>query len=436
MVKIAIIGAGSVVFTRRLVGDLLSFPSLAESHIALMDIDSQRLELIAGLSRRMVRDSGGGAAISATLDRRQALEGADYVITTIRVGDRDEVDRGIPQRYGVDQAVGDTIGPGGVLKGLRTVPVLLDIARDMEALCPDAWLLNYTNPMAIACWAINDATSTKTVGLCHSVQNTAHRLAEYIGAPPEEVAYWTAGINLMAWFLRFERNGRDAYPALWASMQDPRVYSRDSVRFEVMRHFGYFVSESSRHMSEYVPYFRRQRALMEQYNLAPFDLAAREREARAEAHYDVIRRELEGSQPLTAQRTNEYAAYIMDSLETGELRRVNVNVRNAGLVTNLPQGCCVEVPCLVDRLGVHPCHVGDLPAQCAALVQTNVNVQRLAVKAILERDREAAIHAVMLDPLTAATVPLDGIRRMVEEMFAAQPEYFQGFKSSRTGQKS
>jgi alpha-galactosidase len=424
MVKIVVIGAGSVVFTRRLVGDILSFPSLADSRIALMDIDKERLELITGLAKRMARDSGAGAAIQSTLDRREALDGADYVITTIRVGDRDEVDRGIPQRYGVDQWVGDTIGPGGVLKGLRTTPVLIDIARDIEELCPDAWLLNYTNPMAIACWGINDATKVKTVGLCHSVQNTAHQLASYIGAPPDEVSYWTAGINHMAWFLRFERDGKDAYPALRASIADPQIYARDSVRFEVMRHFGYFVSESSGHMSEYVPYFRKDRTRMEQFNLRPFDVEAHAREARSDAHYEAIRRDLESKKPLEVQRTNEYAAYIMDSIEMGTLRRVNLNVRNTDLITDLPSGCCVEVPCLVDRLGIHPCHVGNLPPQCAGLIQTNVNLQRLAVKAILEKDREAAIHAVMLDPLTASILPLDQIRRMVEEMFAAQPGYF------------
>ncbi len=294
----------------------------------------------------------------------------------------------------------------------------------MEELCPQAWLLNYTNPMAIACWAISDATSTRTVGLCHSVQNTAHRLAEYIGAPPADISHWTAGINHMAWFLRFERDGQDAYPELRASMDDQGNYERDRVRFEVMRQFGYFVSESSRHMSEYTPYFRGASARMEDFNLAPFDVDAREREQRGEAHYASILRELESDAPLRPVRTNEYAAYIIDSMETGTTRVVNVNVRNEGLISNLPEGCCVEVPCVVDRLGVHPCHVGELPAQCAALIQTNVNVQRLAVKAILETDREAAIHAVMLDPLTSSILPLADIRAMVEEMFAAQPDYF------------
>ena len=424
MAKIAIIGAGSVVFTRRLLGDILSFPSLADSQIDLMDIDAERLDLISRLATKMVRDNGGTATISATPDRREALQGANYVITTIRVGDSDEVDRGIPQKYGIDQAVGDTIGPGGVLKGLRTVPVLLDICHDMEELCPDAWLLNYTNPMAIACWAINDGTSIKNVGLCHSVQNTARQLGEYIGAPLDEIDYWTAGINHMAWFMRFERNGQDAYPQLRESMDRSETYARDSVRFEVMRHFGFFVSESSRHMSEYIPYFRRNQTQMEEFNLSPFNVDAHEREARAESHYQAIKDEIESDDPMLAQRTNEYAAYIMDSMETGTLRTVNVNVANTDLITNLPRGACVEVPCLVDRLGVHPCHVGDLPEQCAGLIQTNINVQRLAVTAILNNDREAAVHAIMLDPLSSSILTLNQARDMVNEMFSAQPEYF------------
>ena len=423
MPKIAIIGAGSVVFTRRLVGDLLSFPALESSHISLMDIDEERLRLVGGLADKMVRDSNVGATVETTLDRRQALTDADYVITTIRVGDSDEVDRGIPQRFGIDQAVGDTIGPGGVIKGLRTVPVLIDICRDMEQICPGALLLNYTNPMAIACWAINDATSVRNVGLCHSVQNTTRRLAEYIGASPEDVSQWTAGINHMAWFLRLERDGQDAYPQLRESMEDQETFVRDSVRFEVMRHFGYFVSESSRHMSEYLPYFRSDGSRMEDFELAPFNVDARQREQRDEEHYERIRRELSSPEPLLVERTNEYAAYIIDSMETGTTRVVNVNVRNAGLITNLPEGCCVEVPCVVDKLGVHPCHVGDLPDQCAALIQTNVNVQRLAVRAILESDSEAATHAVMLDPLTSSILPLADIRAMFDEMMAAQPEY-------------
>ncbi len=413
-----------MVFTRRLLGDLLSFPSLADSEITLMDIDSERLELIAGLARRLVTDSKTGAHIVSTTERATALDCADFLITTVSVGDDDEVDRGIPQRMVIDQAVGDTIGPGGVIKALRTVPALLDICHDMERLCPDAWLLNYTNPMAMACWAINEATNVPNVGLCHSVQNTARQLSEYIGADQSEISYWTAGINHMAWYLKFERNGVDAYPELRAAMDDPLIFARDTVRFEVMRQVGYFVSESTRHMSEYVPYFRGSPSRMERFGLAPFDLGARAQQHRVDAHYETIRKELESDAPMLAQRTNEYAAYIMDSMETGTLRRVNVNVKNTGLIPNLPDGSCVEVPCLVDETGIHPCYAGEHPEQCAALIQTNINVQQLTVKSILEHDREAAIHAAMLDPLSSSKLSMDEIRSMMNEMFAAQPDYF------------
>ncbi|MDP7620055.1 MAG: alpha-glucosidase/alpha-galactosidase, partial [Dehalococcoidia bacterium] len=370
------------------------------------------------------KDSGTGARIEATSDREKSLDGADYVITTIRVRDDDAVDRGIPQRYGVDQAVGDTIGPGGVIKALRTVPVLIDICKDTERLCPETWLLNYTNPMAIACWAINDATSIQNVGLCHSVQNTARQLSEYIGANLSDVSYWTAGINHMAWYLRFENQGRDAYPALRAALDNPEIFVKDPVRFEVMRHFGYFVSESTRHMSEYVPYFRGEPGRMERFGLSPFDVGVRAQQRRVDSHYQAISDELESDTPMSPQRTNEYAAYIMDSMETGTQRRVNVNVRNTGLISNLPEGSCVEVPCMVDDLGVHPSYVGDLPDQCAGLIQSNINLHRLAVRSILEGDREAAIHAAMLDPLTASILSLSEIRAMMGEMFDAQPEYF------------
>jgi alpha-galactosidase len=278
--------------------------------------------------------------------------------------------------------------------------------------------------MAISCWAIGEKTSVKTVGLCHSVPNTARQLTEYIGADPSEVSFWTAGINHMAWFTRFERGGEDAYPELMAVMDDPAIYARDPVRFEVMRHFGYFVSESTRHMSEYLPYFRSDTERMEEFALAAFDMGSWAHQQRAESHYEEIRGELRSDSPMSADRTNEYAAYMMDSMETGTPRSVNVNVRNTGLIPNLPRDSCVEVPCLVDRMGVHPGYAGALPDQCAALIQTNINVQRLTVKAILTDDRESAIHAAMLDPLTSSVLSLKGIRTMMDEMFASQPEYF------------
>ena len=419
MPKITLIGAGSVVFARRLLQDAVCVPELKDATVALMDIDADRLGLISAFARKLSTDSRANWRVESTEDRRLALDGADYVLTTIRVGDSVEVDYGIPAKYGVDQAVGDTIGPGGVFKGLRTVPILLDIARDMEALCPDAWLLQYTNPMAIACWGITDATKIKTVGLCHSVQHTTEQLAGYIGAPRESVTGWVAGINHMAWFLRFERDKRDAYPELWRALENPATYEQDPVRFEVMRHFGYFVTESNRHMSEYTPYFRKNDALMKRFGLDKIRQALKRRADRDDAHFAQLKAEAASTEPLKATRSNEYASRIIEAMETGRPAVINGNVPNDGLIDNLPQGCCVETPCMVDSVGLHPMAVGALPPQLAALDRSNIAVQELAVRAILDGSREAAKHAVMVDPLTSAQLPLDKISAMFDEMWTA-----------------
>ena len=424
MPKIAMIGAGSVVFASRLLGDILSFPELQASTISLVDIDPERLELIEALARRMVTQEGLPAQIEATLERRRALEGADYVIIMIQVGGLPpfQADIEIPLRFGVKQAVGDTLGPGGVFRALRTIPVMLDICRDIEDLCPEACLINYTNPMAMNCWAMNKATRVKNVGLCHSVQGTAEQLAQYIGAPPDEVSHWVAGINHMAWFLQFRWQGQDAYPLLWRAMERPEIYGRDAVRFDVMRHFGYFVSESSRHMSEYVPYYRKSERLIQEFNVPTADYLTA-RQERDTAHFQAIRRQVAGEERIEIQRTQEYASYIIHSLETGTPRRIHGNVENASLIANLPRGCCVEVPCLVDEVGIHPCSIEELPPQCAALNRSNIAVQELAVQAVLEGSKEKAIQAVLLDPLTAAILTPSEIRQMCKELFRAEREY-------------
>ena len=406
-------------FTRRLLQDVVSSESLAGSHVSLMDIDTGRLELIGPYARRLVADNGAPITIGTTSDRAEALDGADYVITTIRVGDDLAIDQGIPLEYGVDQSVADTVGPGGVFKALRTVPALLDICRDMESLCPDAWLLQYTNPMAMACWAIAEATKVKTVGLCHSVQRTTADLAEYIGAPRESVSAWVAGINHMAWFLRFERDGQDAYPALREALDDADTYYRDPVRFELMRRFGYFVTESTRHMSEYAPYFRTSPDRKAKFNLDAVTTDLSRLEKRNDQYFARMRDDVESAEPIVAARSDEYACRIMNAMETDESTVINGNVRNDGLVTNLPAGSCVEVPCLVDSLGIHPMTVGDIPPQLAALNRSNIAVQELGVKAVLEGSREAARYAVLLDPLTAASIPLDRIDEMFDAMWTA-----------------
>jgi len=403
-----------------------------------MDIDKERLNLITAFARKLVSQHGFKTKIESTMDRRAALKGADYVIVSIRVGgfEANSLDLEIPAKYGIRQGVGDTIGPGGVFYGLRHIPVLLDICHDMEDLCPDAWLINYTNPMAMICWAMNDYTRIKNVGLCHSVQGTAAELARYLGAPLDEISYWVAGINHMAWFLELKWRGRDAYPLLKEKFKDPEVYSRpnahwagaDIVRVEIFKAFGYFNTESSQHMSEYVPYFRKRHELFEKFKLV----------YRLEWTEDMKRQRIEGDESMRQIissdleipifRSQEYCSYIIHSIETGIPRRVNANVKNNWLITNLPWGCCVEVPCLVDKNGIHPCHIGDLPPQCASLNRTNINVQELGVLAAVERDKTLAFQAVLLDPLTSAMLTIDETRRVVDEMFEAEAEYLEGFK--------
>ncbi|MDA0232382.1 MAG: alpha-galactosidase [Chloroflexi bacterium] len=417
--KISLIGAGSVVFARRLLQDVACVPELSEATVSLMDVDEQRLDVIGRFAKKLMRDAGTNIRVETTADRRASLEDADYVLTTIRVGDDYDKDIGIPLKYGVDQSVGDTVGPGGVFKGLRTVPVLLDICADIEELAPNAWLLNYTNPMAIACWAINDMTDVPTVGLCHSVQRTTQDLAAYIGAPRESVSAWVAGINHLAWFLRFERDGEDAYPQLMEAMSDPETFAKDTVRFEVMRQFGYFVTESTRHMSEYTPYFRTDPAVMEEFKLNQIRQDLARRTQRVDTHYEQLRADAVSTEPMTPTRSDEYACRIIEAMETGRPTIINANVSNTGLITNLPEGSCVEVPCTVDRLGVHPMAVGDLPPQCASLSRANVAVQEMATLAISDLDRESAFHAIALDPLTAAKLSLAEIRQMFDEMWAA-----------------
>jgi len=424
MAKITFIGAGSVVFAKRLLMDILSHPELGDSEIALMDINKERLDLIHALAEKVVEKIGCGAKVTATLDRREALDSADYIINMIQVGGLEmfEIDCEIPRKYGIDQTVGDTIGPGGVFRGLRTIPVLLDIARDMEELCPDALFINYSNPMAINCWAMNKATGIKNIGLCHSVQGTAYQLATYAGVDPSEVSYWVAGINHMSWFLEFKLGNEDLYPRLWKAMEDPEIYIKDAVRFEIMKYFDYFVTESTHHMSEYVPYFRRNPERIRQLIPQRWDYLEICKNG-WQPHYESIKREISGEEPIVIERSHEYAGDIIYSMETGLPVRINGNVNNDGLITNLPEDCCVEVPCLVDKTGIHPCFVGDLPTQCAALNRTNINLQELAVMAALERDPHKAFQAVALDPLTSSILEPRDIKRMVDELFEAEKDW-------------
>ncbi len=382
----------------------------------------------------MMKEGGGKAKIEAHLDRRKALKDTDYVIVTLEVGGLDVYlnDIGIPDKYGIHQNVGDTVGPGGVFRSLRTIPVMVDICKDMEELCPNAYLLNYANPMAINCWAMNKVSKIKKVGLCHSVQGTSRQLASYMQIPYEELSYWVAGINHMAWFLELKWKDEDAYPLLRKVTEDKDLWDRvigeykkfsmkDIVRFKIMEHFGYFVTESPYHFSEYVPYFRKNEKQIEESGVSYrwwLDY-----KKKPDVEYQMT-----GVKETKIEKSDQYAPQIIYSLHTGKPCRVNANVENKGLISNLPEGSCVEVPCLIDKAGIHPCYIGELPTQCAALNRTNINVQELTVKAALEKDKGAVMHAVMLDPLTSSLLTLDEIRKMTEEMLRVEKEYLPQFK--------
>lgn len=427
MIKIAFIGAGSTVFAKNLLGDILSFPELAEARICLHDIDEKRLQTSEIVAHRVAQTLATSPDITTTLDRRMALDGADYVITMFQIGGYKPstvIDFEIPKRYGLRQTIADTLGIGGIMRGLRTIPVLLEMGREMEALCPEAWLLNYVNPMAMNCWAMNRATSIKTVGLCHSVQGTAEQLAHDIGVPVGEINYLCAGINHMAFYLRFERDGQDLYPLIRQVAAEERVPSWNRVRYEALAHLGYFVTESSEHFSEYVPWFiKRDRPdLIDRYNI-PLDEYITRCENQITA-WEIMRGILEDeSIGLAVERTHEYGAYIIHSLETGTPRVIYGNVANDHLIDNLPAGCCVEVPCLVDRNGIQPTRIGLLPPQLAALMQTNVNVQALTVEAALTGKREHVYHAAMMDPHTAAELDLSQIRALVDDLIEAHGQW-------------
>ncbi len=427
MPKIALIGAGSTVFAKNLLGDILSFPELSSSIIRLHDIDETRLKTSEIVAHRVARTLNAKPTIAATTDRRRALDGADYVITMFQIGGfkpSTVIDFEIPKKYGLRQTIADTSGIGGIMRGLRTIPVLLELGRDMEVLCPDALLLNYVNPMAINCWALDRATSVKTVGLCHSVQGTAEQLARDINVPLEEINYLCAGINHMAFYLRFERAGEDLYPWIRQVAAENRVPDWNRVRYEALDHLGYFVTESSEHFSEYVPWFiKRDRPdLIDRYHI-PLDEYITRCENQI-AVWEMMRALLVDEETTIAvERTHEYGAYIIHSLETGVPRVIYGNVTNDNLIDNLPVGCCVEVPCLVDRNGIQPTKIGYLPPQLAALMQTNINVQALTVEAALTGKREHIYHAAMLDPHTAAELDLNQIHDLVDDLIAAHGEW-------------
>jgi len=427
MPKITFIGAGSTIFAKNLIGDILSFPELSDSTISLFDIDSERLRTSEIVAHKLAQALAAHPTIEATTDRRKALDGADYAICMIQVGGYKPstvIDFEIPKQYGLRQTIADTLGIGGIFRSLRTIPVLLDMCHDMEELCPDVTFLQYVNPMAMNCWAISRASSIKTVGLCHSVQHTSSELAHDIGVPIEEINYICAGINHVAFYLKFERDGQDLYPLVRRVIEEGRVPDDNRVRYEMFRRLGYFVTESSEHFSEYTPWFiKRDRPdLIERFNIPLDEYITRcERQL---AGCEKLRAKMEQSDAaLEVQRSPEYGSLIIHSIETGQPRVVYGNLPNHHLIDNLPRGCCVEVPVLVDKSGLQPTRIGALPPQLAALMQTNVNVQSLTVEAALTRKREHIYHAAMLDPHTAAELDLDQIHALVDNLIAAHGDW-------------
>jgi len=431
--KVAMVGAGSIVFCKTLMSDIMAAPALAGSEFALMDVAEPKLRRMEEFGRRMLKDNGLPGAVWGTLDRREAIRDADFVVVMFQIGGVEafELDYKIPLKYGVDQCVGDSLGPGGVFRGLRAIPVLVEMARDMEELAkPGAVMLQYANPMAANCLALGKATQVPFVGLCHGVQTTLDLIARYCGVPKEEITYTCGGINHMDWFLKLEHKGRDLYPTLREVFEKPEYYKNEKVRGEVFRHFGYFMTESTGHLSEYVPWFRKNWKALDLYCDEPSFGGA------SGAYYDwcrTIAQKYAEQDPLSFESTRiekrsvEYCSYILEAVVTGKPFRFMGNVRNDGYITNLPRGCCVEVPTFADDAGLHPTVVGDLPPQCAALCMTNINSQILAAEAALNGDPEAVVQAVALDPLTGAVCTLKEVRDMCAEMLEAQRRWLPKF---------
>ena len=439
MIKVAMMGAGSAGFCRMLVEDILSFESMSDAHIALMDVDAEKLDLLSKAFDHMKEQNDLQCSFSATTDRREALRDADFAISMIQVGGLEpyRIDIDIPMEYGVDQCVGDTMNPGGIFRGLRHIPALLDMMETMtEVSKPDIVFMNYANPMAICSWAQQRAYPDITsVGLCHGVQHTTNMLAQWLDIPAEEADVVTAGINHMAWFTRFEHEGRDMYPAMWEKLDKEGPIKGEEYRFEMMKAAGYFMTESPGHLSEYLPYFRKRQDIMDLFNGPGFSGESAyymNSCIRGHARYmGELRKQATGEETVpfrTGHRSVEYASNIMNAKLTDQPFRFAGNILNKGFITNLPADACVEVPTYADRLGLHGSYVGDIPPQCAALCRTNMNAQELTVKAALEGDYEAVYHACLLDPLTGAVLAPHEIRNMVEEMLDAQAEWLPQFR--------
>ena len=441
MTKITFIGAGSSVFTRNLTRDILTFPLLAKSTLTLMDVDQERLEFARKAVQRIVDRGGYLAKVEATPDRAEALKNADVVITTVNTHGVDifRHDLEIPKQYGVDINIGDSRGPAGIFRFLRTLPIMLDIVRDIERYCPDATLLNYTNPMAMLCRALTREMRSRLTGLCHSVQGTAGMLAKWINAPLSEITYTCAGINHMAWYLRFAWNGQDAYPLICQAITErPEIYNEEIVRNEMFLHLDYYITELSGHNSEYNSWFRKRPDLIEKYcthgtgwNPGEYAYIVKRHLAARDTWREVTRKWLESEQPISLERGSEFAAYIINALLGDEPFEFYGNVPNTNLIDNLPSNACVEVPVWASRKGFSPVHIGALPPQCAVLTNLSSLVEEMAVEGGLTGDPRLVFQAIAYDPLTAAVLSLTEIRQMVDQMFEQNRDYLPQFKHVR-----
>jgi len=431
MPKITFMGAGSTVFAKNVLGDCMVTPALEDSHIALYDIDPKRLKESEDMLENINKNNGGKAKIVAYTDRKKALENADYVVNAIQVGGYEPctvTDFEIPKKYGLRQTIGDTLGIGGIFRALRTIPVMLDFAHDMEEICPDAWFLNYTNPMSMLTGTMLRATNIKTVGLCHSVQTCADNLLEALKMDNKNIQWKVAGVNHQSWLLEVTRDGIDLYPEIKKRAFEINTPHDDMVRYEIMKRFGYYVTESSEHSSEYVPYFIKSQypELIEKFNI-PLDEYPR-RCIEQIKEWEEIGASLVNNKNLTHKRTQEYASFIMEAMETDIPHKIGGNVLNTGLIPNLPKEACVEVPCLVDASGVTPCYVGDLPPQCAALNRTSVNVHLLTIEAALTLKKDHIYHAAMFDPHTSSELSIDKIVALCDDLIAAHGNWLPKYK--------
>ncbi|MFZ7942241.1 alpha-galactosidase [Neobacillus sp. 19] len=430
MLKISIIGAGSE-FTQNIVVDILTIKGLDEGIIALVDIDAERLEIAHQLVEKIIEKTGKKWSVIGSTDRRKVIADSDFVINQIEVAGLHTVklEYEIPLKYGVKQCIGDTLGPGGLFKTLRTLPAWLAIVKDIEELAPNTTILNYTNPMSAVTLATTKVTTIPVVGLCHSIQNTSNDLARYLGIPYEELKWRAGGINHMSWFVELAHNGKDMYPVLRDKMKDPELLAKDPVKFDAMQYLGAFVSESSGHFSEYIPYYRKRQDLIDKHCSTGYNggtgFYANSWPTWRKENDEEIRRKLTGELEIKLESSDEYAAVIIEGMVKNEPKVIYGNVLNQGLIENLKPDGVVEVACLVDRNGVHPTRFGRLPEHLAALCRSNQAFFELAVDAALTKDKEMAMHALMVDPLTAAVCSLGEIKAMFDELYEAERNYIE-----------